>query len=62
MAVRYYKTYEFFDTEYAARSFCDNENKNPYIRRKHPASYTPWISADSEEYKFVAWYYARRFI
>lgn len=59
MARRYQTTFQFFDTEDQAAAFCRTENRNPYIRRKHPAHYTPWSSADGTQRKFVAWYVIR---
>lgn len=56
MAKRYRKTFKFFDTEKQAQTFCDTENTNSYIRKKHAAHYTPWSSQDGTENKFVAWY------
>lgn len=52
----YRKTYRFFDTEDQARTFCDSENLNHYIKKHHTAHYTPWSSIDGKENKFVAWY------
>lgn len=57
MARRYQYGFQFFDSEAAAKAFCAECNCNPYIRRKHPAHYTPWSSSDGKEHKFVAWYY-----
>lgn len=59
MSKRYSMTFKFFDTEEQAKSFCDNENLNRYIRKNHPAHYTPWTSQDGTEHKFVAWYATR---
>lgn len=49
-------TFEFFDTEDAARDFCDRENR-AHPRRKNHAHYTPWSSNDQQEHKYIAWYY-----
>lgn len=49
-------TYKLFDTEDAARDFCDRENRT-HPRRKNRAHYTPWSSSDQQEHKFIAWYY-----
>lgn len=58
--MRYRKTFQFFDTEAQAAQFCESMNSgNAYLRRKHPAHYTPWISRDGSEHKYVAWYYTR---
>lgn len=56
MAKRYRMTFEFFDTKEQAEKFCDEENKDYYIRKHHPAHYTPWSSSDGTEHKFLAWY------
>lgn len=53
---RYRKTFKFFDTEEEAKVFCDGENSCSYIRKHHPAHYTPWVSQDGTERKFIAWY------
>ena len=57
MARRYRMTFDFVDTEEEAKAFCDTQNKNYYLRKKHPAHYTPWVSQDGREHKFVVWYY-----
>ena len=50
-------TFQFFDTEEAARDFCDRENRT-HPRRKNRAHYTPWSSSDPRDTaQFVAWYY-----
>ena len=56
MSQRYKLTFKFVDTEEHAKRFCDNENKNRYIRRYHKACYTPWVSRDGSEHKFIVWY------
>jgi len=56
VAIRYKQTCKFFDTEDQAKTFCDNENKNSYIKKNHTATYTGWTSRDGSESKFVAWY------
>jgi hypothetical protein len=48
--------FKFFDTEEQVKSFCDYENLNRYIKKHHPAHYTPWSSSDGKEIKFIAWY------
>ena len=57
MARRYRKTFDFVDTEEEAKAFCATQNKNRYLRKNHPAHYTPWVSQDGKEQKFVVWYY-----
>lgn len=55
MKLRY--TFRFFDTEEAARDFCDRENR-AHPRRKNRAHYTPWSSSDPRDTaQFIAWYY-----
>ena len=54
MKLRY--TFQLFDTEDAARDFCDRENR-AHPRRKNRAHYTPWSSSDQQEHKYIAWYY-----
>lgn len=56
MARRYKTTFKFFDTAEQAQAFCDNENKNFYIRKHHPAHFAPWSSLDGIEQKFIVWY------
>ena len=56
MASRYKRTFEFFDTEKQAKIFCDNENKNSYIKKNHKATYTKWENEDRRERAFIAWY------
>ncbi|QJI52321.1 hypothetical protein [Psychrobacillus phage Perkons] len=53
---RYKKDFKFFDTEHQAKTFCDNENLNRYIRINHTATYTNWTSEDGKEKQYLAWY------
>ena len=57
---RYRQTFQFFDTEAEARSFCERENRtgSAYKRNRYPAHFTPWTSADGTERKYIAWYHA----
>lgn len=57
--MRYRKIFEFCGTEEQAQALCANINANAtrYMRKKHPAHYTPWSSQDGKEHKFVVWYY-----
>lgn len=50
-------TFNFFETEAGARAFCEcwNKQQTYYMRKKHPAHFTPWQSG--AESKFIAWYY-----
>ena len=56
---KYHLTFKFCDTEGVAQALCGeiNANATPYMRRKHPAHYTPWDSRDGKEHCFVVWYY-----
>ena len=58
MAKKYITTFEFFDTEEQAKEFCETKNMNSsyYVRKNHPAHYTPWSSQDGTENKFIVWY------
>lgn len=56
MARRYRKTFQFFNTEEEAQSFCNIKNQDYYIRKNHKSYYTPWSSSNGLEHKFVAWY------
>ena len=56
MARRYKLTYKIMEIEEQVKAFCDNENLNPYIRKNHKASYTPWSSQDGKFDGYVAWY------
>ena len=50
-------SFQFFDTEEAARDYCDRENR-AHPRRKNRARYTPWSSSDPRDTaQFIAWYY-----
>lgn len=60
MAARYGRSFRIFKTEAEAKGFCAEVNaSNAYLRRHHPAHYTPWSSQDGQETGFVAWYYAK---
>lgn len=56
---KYRYTFDFVDTETQAIKLCDSINKKltRYMRKKHPAHFTPWNSLDNTEHKFVVWYY-----
>jgi len=58
MARRLQLTFDFVDTTEQAQSLCEKRNKESsrYCRRKYPAHYTPWISSDGNEHKFIVWY------
>ena len=61
MANRYRLTFKFADTEGQAKAFCDMQNRSYsyYVRKNHPAHYTPWSSQDGTEHKFICWYATR---
>ena len=59
MAHRYRLTFDFHDTAEQAQAFCDRINENRYLRKNHPAHFTPWTSRDGSESKFIAWYYTK---
>ena len=54
--IRYKLTYKIVKTEEEAKNFCDNENKNYYIRKNHQAHFTAWSSSDGKEHGFIIWY------
>ena len=56
---KYYKTFTFCNSLEEARAFCDSYNANAteHMRRNHPAHFTPWISQDGNEKKYICWYY-----
>ena len=47
----------FCDTEDIAKTICTRhmEGVSAYVKKKYPAVYTPWSSADGKESCFVAW-------
>ena len=55
---KYYKTFEFCNTEQEAQTMCENINRTAtrHIRMKHPAHYTPWSSTDGKDHKFIVWF------
>lgn len=57
---KYNKTFQFFNTEEEAQSFCERENStgSAYKRNRYPAHFTPWTSSDATEHKYIAWYHA----
>lgn len=57
--MRYQKTFEFCDTEEQAKAMCQtiDARATRYMRKHHPAYYTPWTSQDGSENKFAVWYY-----
>lgn len=60
MSKRYEFTFQFCDTEEEAKELCEyiSKHSNAYCRKCHPARYTPWVSKDGKENKFVvAWYW-----
>lgn len=57
---KYSMTFQFFDTEEEARSFCERENRtgSSYKCQRYPAHVTPWTSVDGKERKYIAWYHS----
>ena len=56
---KYQLTFEFHSTEEQAAAACERLNKTatPYMRKHHPAHYTPWESLDGRESKFIVWFH-----
>lgn len=56
---KYNLRYKFFNTQEEAQNFCSmhNASATAYMRKKHPANFTPWRSKDGSENLFVCWYY-----
>lgn len=54
---KYRNTFEFVDTEQEAVKRCAviNSRYTAYMRKNHPASFTPWSSSDGKEQKFIVW-------
>lgn len=52
-------TFDFVNTEEEAQKKCEaiNTRQSYYMRKKHPAHYTPWTSKDGSEHLFVVFYY-----
>lgn len=46
--MKYHPTFHIVDTEEQAIAFCNriNSQYTAYMRKKHPAHYTPWSSND----------------
>lgn len=58
----YQTMFKFFETAEQAERFCDSCNKSAtaYIRKHHPAHFTPWQSGSpTDTAHFVAWYYSK---
>lgn len=56
---KYRLTFAFAETEEKAREMCEAINKRYtyYMRKNHPAKYTPWSPSEGESnYHFVVWY------
>lgn len=58
---KYYKTFTFCSSLEEARAICysHNASSTEYMRRNHPAHFTPWISQDGNEKKYICWYYQK---
>ena len=56
---KYRLTFDFTETEEQAKALCNriNSNYSYYMRKNHPAHYTPWTAQDgTSEKHFVVWY------
>lgn len=56
---KYRLTFEFAETEEKAIKLCEQINKNYtyYMRKNHPAHYTPWSDKENKsKYHFVVWF------
>ena len=63
MKNKYYRSFYFANTEGEARQAVErlNRNASPYMRRNHPAAYTPWTSLDGSQTLFCVWYNVARY-
>lgn len=59
MSRKYRYTFDFVKTEAEAVKMCEQINKEStyYMRKKHPAHFTPWAANDGSFTGFVVWYY-----
>ena len=56
---KYQLAFEFTETEEQARAAVERHNKaaTPYMRKHHPATFTPWESSSpTDTAHFVVWY------
>ena len=56
---KYRLTFEFAETREQAQALCEkiNANHTYYMRKNHPAKFTPWKASDGDsKYNFVVWY------
>lgn len=56
---RYRLTFKFTETKEQAQAICDkiNAGYTYYMRKKHPAHFTPWKASDGDsKYNFVVLY------
>ena len=56
---RYRLTFEFAETREQAQTLCEkiNAGYTYYMRKNHPAKFTPWKASDGDnKYNFVVWY------
>lgn len=61
--MKYYKTFDFTETEEQATAILTAYRKTatPYQRKHYPGTFTPWEAADGKSDKhFVVWTYYRR--
>lgn len=55
----YRTTFNFVETEEEAKQLCERINKSYtyYMRKTHPAHFTPWKDAEGKStYNYVVWY------
>lgn len=55
----YRTTFDFVETEEQAKQLCERINKayTYYMRKNHPAHFTPWKDAEGKStYNYVVWY------
>lgn len=59
MNKRYMSWFEFVKTEQEAKNLVDllNSRATPYMRKNHPAHYTPWTDSKTKIAQFVVWSY-----
>lgn len=57
--MKYNPSFHIVDTEEQAKAFCERMNNQStyYMRKHHPAHYTPWSNASRTEVGFVCWYW-----
>lgn len=53
-------SFKICDTEENAIELCASINASVsyYMRKNHPANYTPWSNSEGTEHGFIVWYRA----